>query len=254
MIAIISPAKSMNMEGMVATATQTKPMFLSDARIINQHLRQLSAAELASLMDISPKLAQLNYERNQIWSFSSKVNPEKQAVLAFSGDVYQGMQAEKFSEEELAFAQQHIRILSGLYGLLRPLDMIQAHRLEMGTRIEIATQPDLYAFWSEKITSQINKELRKNGKMLINLASNEYFKAVDSKKIEGRIISPVFKDMKNGQYKIISFFAKKARGLMCRFMTENALTNPEDLKAFDLEGYFFRQELSNENEWVFARG
>lgn len=253
MIAIISPAKSMNMETSKEVKLQSQPIFLSEAQAVNKQLRQLSASDLAVLMDISPKLAQLNYERNQIWSFAPEANPYKQAILAFTGDVYQGIQADTFSEQQLEVAQDHIRILSGLYGLLRPMDMIQAYRLEMGTRIEIGKAADLYAFWSEKVTSQLNKELSETGNVLINLASNEYFKGLNSKKIKARIITPVFKDQKNGQYKIISFFAKKARGLMCRFIVENNISDPENLKAFDSEGYYFRPEFSNENDWVFTR-
>lgn len=253
MIAIISPAKSMNMETSKEVKLQSQPFFLSEAKAVNKQLRQLSASDLAVLMDISPKLAQLNYERNQIWSFAPEANPYKQAILAFTGDVYQGIQADTFTKQQLEVAQDHIRILSGLYGLLRPMDMIQAYRLEMGTRIEIGKAADLYGFWSEKVTNQLNKDLGETGNVLINLASNEYFKVLNSKKIKARIITPVFKDQKNGQYKIISFFAKKARGLMSRFIVENNISDPENLKAFDSEGYYFRPEFSNENDWVFTR-
>ena len=253
MILVISPAKSMDFETSVATVLQSSPRFIDEATVINKKMKSLSAKKLEQLMDISPKLAELNFERNQVWSHTNIDNPLKPAVLAFTGDVYQGMQSKNFTDEQLQIAQERIRILSGLYGLLRPLDLIQAYRLEMGTQIAIQGKKDLYAFWSEKITKQLIQELSTNGNVLVNLASNEYFKAVNTKKINARIITPVFKDLKNGQYKMISFFAKKARGLMCRFVVENNITNSEEMKAFDLEGYYFNAGLSKGDEWVFTR-
>ena len=253
MILVISPAKSMDFENPVPAVSFSSPLFLKEAEVVNQKLRSFSAGQLAKLMDISPKLAELNFERNQQWSHQNTDNPLKPAVLAFTGDVYQGMQANRFSAEQLTVAQQKIRILSGLYGLLRPLDPIQAYRLEMGTSISVQRTKDLYAYWSEKITNQLQHELNLNGKILVNLASNEYFKTIDTKKLDARIITPVFKDMKGNQYKIISFYAKKARGLMCRFVVENNISDPEEMKAFDMDGYYYNTEASSENEWVFVR-
>ncbi len=253
MILVISPAKSMDFETPANTGQSSLPQFLDDAKVINQKLRGLSANKLAKLMDISPKLAELNFERNQLWSHQNLGNPLKPAVLAFTGDVYQGMQADRFSEQQLKIAQERIRILSGLYGMLRPLDLIQAYRLEMGTPIAILRKKDLYAYWAGKVTEQLQQELNADDKILVNLASGEYFKVVNTKKLDARIITPVFKDLKNGQYKIISFFAKRARGLMCRFVIENNISNPEEMKAFDLEGYYFNSGLSDEKEWIFTR-
>ncbi|HCR90260.1 MAG TPA: peroxide stress protein YaaA [Prolixibacteraceae bacterium] len=253
MILVISPAKSLDFETPATTVLFSLPQFLEEAEIVNQKLRSLSAKKLAKLMDISPKLAELNFERNQLWSHQNPENPLKPAVLAFTGDVYQGMQADRFSEKQLEIAQKKIRILSGLYGLLRPLDLIQAYRLEMGATIAIQRKKDLYAYWTAKVTEQLQKELNAGDKVLVNLASNEYFKVVNTKKLDARIITPVFKDLKNGEYKIISFFARKARGLMCRFVVENNISKPEEMKAFDLEGYYFNSGLSNGDEWVFTR-
>jgi len=253
MLLVISPAKSMDFDTPSTIEQSTHPKFLSEATMVNKELRKLKAEQLAKLMDISSKLAELNFERNQLWSENPSVENIKQAVLAFSGDVYQGLQAETFSEEQMKLAQERIRILSGLYGLLRPLDLIQPYRLEMGTNLSVKGRKDLYEFWKDKITAQLQSELKTNGNILINLASNEYFKVLDTKKLDAQIITPIFKDFKGGQYKMISFFAKRARGLMCRFVIENNLTEPEDLKAFDLEGYYFNSGLSKESEWVFTR-
>jgi cytoplasmic iron level regulating protein YaaA (DUF328/UPF0246 family) len=205
-------------------------------------------------MDISPKLAELNYQRFQAWSLPFTPENSWQAVLMFNGDVYQGLKAETFSTTEFETAQANLRILSGVYGLLRPLDLIQPYRLEMGTNIAIARKKNLYEFWKPKITSKLNAELAETGqKELINLASNEYFSALDTKKLKARIITPTFKEHKDGQYQMVSFFAKKARGLMSRFIIQNQITDPEEIKAFDLEGYFFNNQLSKGDNWVFTR-
>ncbi|MDX9880743.1 MAG: peroxide stress protein YaaA [Prolixibacteraceae bacterium] len=253
MILVISPAKSLDFETPATTAPVSVPQFLEEATVISRKLRGLSAKQLAKLMDISPKLAQLNFERNQMWSHENQENPLKPAVLAFTGDVYQGLQASLFSEGQMKIAQKKIRILSGLYGLLRPLDLIQAYRLEMGTLFPVQRKKDLYAYWTEKVTTQLRKELETSGNVLVNLASEEYFKVISTKKLDTRIITPVFKDMKNGQYKMISFFAKKARGMMCRFVVENNISQPEEMKAFDLEGYYFNPMLTKGDEWVYTR-
>lgn len=253
MLVLLSPAKSLDFETKPVTEKYTQPSFLKEARKINRELKKRSPKELSDLMGISSKLGELNFERNQKWKTPFRPDNAKQAVLAFTGDVYQGLKAADFSEQELERAQEKIRILSGLYGLLKPLDLIQAYRLEMGTKFSVNGSGDLYSFWQDKVTRAINRELKTLGGPLINLASNEYFKAVASKKIKAEIISPAFKDLKNGQYQIISFFAKKARGLMSRFIIQNNITDPEDLKAFDLEGYYYNNELSNGKNWIFTR-
>ena len=253
MLVLISPAKSLDFESKPVTETYSQAVFLKEARVINKSLKKLSPKELSKLMGISAKLGELNFERNQSWKTPFKPDNAKQAILAFTGDVYQGMDAATFSENDFEVAQQTIRILSGLYGVLKPLDLIQAYRLEMGTKFGVEGAENLYGFWQEKVTNAINKDLKAAGGPVINLASNEYFKAVDSKKIKAEIISPAFKDLKDGQYKMISFYAKKARGLMSRFIVQNKLTDPEDLKAFDLEGYYFNNELSKGKDWVFTR-
>jgi len=205
-------------------------------------------------MGISPKLAQLNFERFINWQLPFSTDNAKQALLAFKGDVYTGLDAYSLNEDELQTAQNDLRILSGLYGVLKPLDLIQAYRLEMGKKLQTKKGNNLYEFWGDKITKEINKSLiAKNDKYLINLASNEYFKAVVKKKVKAEIITPVFKDFKNGQYKVISFFAKKARGLMTRFIIQNKITDPEHLKAFNSEGYNFNPQLSKNTELVFTR-
>ena len=221
MLILISPAKSLDFETKPVTDKYTQPSFLKEARQIQRELKKLSPNDLSDLMRISSKLGELNFERNRKWKTPFNLENAKQAVFAFSGDVYQGLVASDLSEKELDIAQEKIRILSGLYGLLKPLDLIQAYRLEMGTRFGVGGNDDLYGFWRDKITRTLNKELKQSGGPLINLASNEYYKAVDSKKIKAEIISPAFKDLKNGEYKIISFFAKKARGLMSRFIVQN---------------------------------
>ncbi|MGQ8338342.1 peroxide stress protein YaaA [Sunxiuqinia sp. A32] len=253
MIAIISPAKSLDFKTKPVIEDHTIPIYLNDAKKINKQLKTLSPQELVKLMGISAKLAELNFERNFQWKPPFTPENAKQAALAFNGDVYLGLDANTLTANEFKIAQERIRILSGLYGLLKPLDLIQAYRLEMGTRLQIGKYKDLYDFWQLKITKELNKELAAKGGTLINLASIEYFKAIDKKKLKGEIITPAFKEHKNGKYQMISFFAKKARGLMCRFMVKNNIQNPEDLKAFDLEGYYFNNELSKGNDWVFTR-
>lgn len=253
MIIVISPAKSLDFETEAGSNKHTLPAFLKEASQINASLKKLKASDLVLLQSISPKLAALNAERNQLWQTPFDLKNSKQAVLAFNGDVYDGMNAATFTTTELDFAQERIRILSGLYGLLKPLDLIRPYRLEMGTRYRLGRHPDLYHFWKAKITSAINRDLRDSGQLLINLASQEYFKVIDQTKLKGKVITPVFKDNKDGKYQVISFFAKKARGLMCRFIVTNRLKAAEDLKAFDLDGYHFNNRLTEGNNWVFTR-
>jgi cytoplasmic iron level regulating protein YaaA (DUF328/UPF0246 family) len=206
-------------------------------------------------MHLSSNLSNLNWERYQQWSTNITTANAKQCLLAFKGDVYAGLNAETFNEEDFDFAQQHLRILSRLYGLLKPLDLMMPYRLEMGTRLENKRGKNLYQFWGNIITDALNEQLKQQGDdVLINLASNEYFKSVKPKLIEGQIITPQFKEMKNGEYKMIGIYAKKARGLLSRFIIKNRLSAPEDLKHFTLDDYRFRDEMSDEKQWVFTRG
>ncbi len=253
MITLLSPSKSLDFDSESGISKYTRPVFLKEASAINAHLRTLKPSDLVRLQTISAKLAELNSERNLKWKTPFTLKNAKQAVLAFSGDVYEGMNASDFSEEELDIVQEKIRILSGLYGLLKPLDLIKPYRLEMGTRLQFGPHRDLYHFWQDKVTAAINKELKKSDHLLVNLASREYFKVIDLSTLKGKVITPVFKDKKDGKYMVISFFAKKARGLMCRFMVNNRISDPEDLKAFDLEGYHYNPHLTKGNNWVFTR-
>ena len=253
MLMIISPAKTLDYESPLATETHTQPDFLDDACELIDQLKELEPHQVSNLMSISDKLGQLNAERFQCWHTPFTPDNARQAVLAFKGDVYTGLDAESFSNEDFSFAQKHLRILSGLYGLLKPLDLMQPYRLEMGTRFENTRGKDLYAFWGSKITEALNQLLASDDKVLVNLASNEYFKSVQKKHLDARLVTPQFKDWKNGQYKMISFYAKKARGLMCRYAIQNRITQADDLKGFNLDGYYFSEDQSDNNNWVFLR-
>ncbi len=254
MLIVISPAKTLDYDTPPVTRTATQPDFLEHSQELIEQLRDLTPAEIGKLMSISDKLSGLNAARYE--AFQTPFTPEnaKQAVLAFKGDVYTGLDAETLDKKGFEFAQKHLRILSGLYGLLRPLDLMQAYRLEMGTKFANTRGSNLYTFWGEIITDALNKELAsQKDNVLINLASNEYFKAVKPKLLDGDIITPVFKDLKNGQYKIISFYAKKARGLMTRYIIDKQVSQPADLKAFNYGGYGFNSEMSDNKNWVFTR-
>lgn len=254
MIILLSPAKTLDFESDVPTQKTSDPLFLKDTKELILILKKMSGKQLSTLMGISAKLGELNAERFK--TFKLPQNPEqcRQAVLAFKGDVYEGLQAERFSESDFSFAQKQLRLLSGLYGVLRPLDLIQPYRLEMGTDLPNNAGKNLYDFWKTKVTTQIQKDLKEtNSKVLLNLASNEYFSAVNSKAIEVPIISPVFKDFKNGDYKIISFFAKKARGLMAGHVLRNRIDNPADLRSFKNEGYKYDPKSSTPAKPVFLR-
>ncbi|GAB5479853.1 MAG: peroxide stress protein YaaA [Marinobacter nauticus] len=253
MLMIISPAKTLDYESPLATETHTQPDFLDDAWELIDQLKELEPHQVSNLMSISDKLGQLNAERFQSWHTPFTPDNARQAVLAFKGDVYTGLDAESFSSEDFSFAQKHLRILSGLYGLLKPLDLMQPYRLEMGTRFENTRGKDLYAFWGTKITDALNQLLASDDKVLVNLASNDYFKSVQKKHLDARLVTPQFKDWKNGQYKMISFYAKKARGLMCRYAIQNRITQADDLKGFNLDGYYFSEDQSDNNNWVFLR-
>ena len=254
MLLVISPAKNLDYDTPATTDTYSQPDHLDHAAKLIEQLKDFAVQDIAELMKLSDKLSALNVARYQSWHPDFTTDNAKQAVLAFNGDVYTGLNAPAFSEEDLNFAQQHLRILSGLYGLLRPLDLMQPYRLEMGTKLANPQGKDLYAFWGNVITDALNEQLQAlNSEELVNLASTEYFKSVKPKGLNGRVITPVFKDWKNGQYKIISFFAKKARGLMCRYAIENRIQNAEDLKGFDLAGYQYDESLSKGDTWVFTR-
>ncbi len=254
MLIVISPAKTLDFETAPITKEFTQPEFLKESRKLISDLKKLSPAEVSSLMKISDKLGTLNFLRFNDWKTPFNLSNSKQALLAFKGDVYTGLDAESLSNQDLKFAQKHLRILSGLYGVLKPLDLMQAYRLEMGTQFENKNGKDLYQFWGKKITEQINKDLKASkSKHLINLASNEYFKSLQADDIEADIIVPVFKDFKSGKYKIISFYAKKARGLMSAYIIKNRIKNPEDLKGFNVDGYKYYKSESDGNNWVFQR-
>ncbi|MEW7997005.1 MAG: peroxide stress protein YaaA [Candidatus Thiodiazotropha endolucinida] len=255
MLITISPAKTLDYETPPVTTTHTKPAFLKQSRSLINNLRNYSAMDLAELMKLSMKLSELNFDRYHDWKTPFTLKNAKQAALAMKGDVYGGLDAETLDKEGFKFAQRHLRILSGLYGVLRPLDLMQPYRLEMGTKLPNERGKDLYAFWGEQITQAINKDLKAQGDdILINLASNEYFKSIKPKLIKGRIITPQFKEKKNGAYRMIGVFAKRARGLMSRYIIDNRLQDPQDVQGFDWDGYRFNKRLSKEDQWVFTRG
>lgn len=254
MLIFLSPAKSLDYKTPPQVATNTQPAFLKDSEVLIKQLRKLSPADIANLMDLSDPLALLNFNRYADWRLPFTPENAKQAVLAFDGDVYDGLAARTLSAADLDFAQQHVRILSGLYGILKPLDLMQPYRLEMGTKFANKAGKDLYAFWGERLLDAINAELAKMPRpVAVNLASEEYFKAAVGRKINGLLIQPVFEDWKNGKYKIISFYAKRARGLMTRYAVLNRLDEPEGLKEFDYDGYAFAAEASDDKTWIFRR-
>jgi len=253
MLMLISPAKSLDMQASRPNINMTKARLLDDSQQLINKLQELNPEQIQKIMGISEKLSELNYQRFQDWVQSDSA-PQCPALFAFQGDVYQGLGADTLSIDEIEFAQQHLRILSGLYGLLRPLDLMQAYRLEMGTKFTNERGTNLYAFWDNKISALIKIDMPVDeAPELVNLASNEYFKAVKPKLIASKVITPVFKDFKNGQYKIISFYAKKARGLMVAYALKNKITQAEQLKGFDSAGYHFAEELSDDKQWIFIR-
>ncbi|MEE4343670.1 peroxide stress protein YaaA [Pseudomonas alliivorans] len=254
MLMVISPAKTLDFETPPTTERFTQPQYLDHSQELISQLRELAPARIAELMHLSDKLAGLNAARFGSWTPAFTPENAKQALLAFKGDVYTGLQAETLSEDQLDYAQKHLRMLSGLYGLLRPLDLMQPYRLEMGTRLANARGKDLYAFWGTRISEWLNEALADQGDdLLLNLASTEYFSAVKRPALKARIIDTEFKDLKNGQYKIISFYAKKARGMMSRFVIEERIESPEALRAFDAQGYRYESELSTPSKLVFLR-
>ena len=249
---VISPAKSLNFEKELPTALYSEASHLKEARQVHKVLKQKKPKELSELMAISDKLADLNWQRNQHWKTPFTPENARPAVFAFDGDVYTGLDAYAIPPEKLETLQDSLRILSGLYGILKPLDLMQAYRLEMGTKLPIGESKNLYEFWKKSVTNALNKELKK-GELFINLASTEYFSVIDVKALKVPVITPDFKDYKNGQLKIISFFAKKARGMMVRYIIDSNAKTIEDLKGFNYEGYQFDANLSKGNHLVFTR-
>jgi len=253
MIFLISPAKTLDFDSASLSDKCSQPAFLSEAEELIAVMRRFSWPEIAKMMKVSEKIAQLNVARFKDWVLPFNRQNAKQTVFAFKGDVYTGLAVESMTAAEFDYIDSHLRILSGLYGLLKPLDLMQAYRLEMGTKVDNPKGRNLYEFWGEKITVLLNEFLAKDDSVLVNLASNEYYKSVKIKQVKGRIITPVFKDEKNGQYKIISFYAKKARGLMVRYAADKQLEEVEGLKSFNYEGYRYCEASSSADEWVFLR-
>ena len=254
MLIVVSPAKKLDYDTPAKTKTSTMPDFLEHSQILIDRLREFSAMDIAELMHLSMKLAELNFDRYEDWSLPLSTENAKQAMFAFKGDVYTGLDAESFSSADIKFAQKHFRMLSGLYGLLRPLDLMFPYRLEMGTKLDNERGKNLYEFWGNIITGAINKQLKSSkSEHLINLASNEYFKSVKTKNINADIITPAFKEYKNGEYKMIGIYAKKARGMLSRYIIQNQLTDVQDIKNFAEDGYKFNSKASSGNNWVFTR-
>jgi cytoplasmic iron level regulating protein YaaA (DUF328/UPF0246 family) len=254
MLIVLSPAKTLDFDTPAPLRKHTQPQLLEQSRVLNAVLRDYDVAGLGKLMGISADLAQLNVERSRQWAPPFSLDNAKQSLFAFRGDVYGGLDADSLTSADLAFTQQHLRILSGLYGLLRPLDLMQAYRLEMGTKLANPGGKNLYAFWGDTLTHALNQALRAQGDgVLVNLASEEYFAAVKPRLLEAEVLTPVFKDYKNGSYKIISFFAKKARGQMASWIIRERLDNPAALQTFDAGGYRYSKPLSTETELVFTR-
>jgi cytoplasmic iron level regulating protein YaaA (DUF328/UPF0246 family) len=252
MLIVLSPAKSLDLDTPPTTDQRTTPQFIDRAAELIRVLKDYSPAQVGALMSISDPLAVLNVTRYASW------HPDhleaRQAVMSFDGDVYTGLDARSLKPKALAYVQDHVRILSGLYGVLRPLDQMHPYRLEMGTRLANPRGKDLYAFWGETVTGALNEALAATGtSALVNLASEEYFRSVKPKLLDVPVIVPVFEDWKNGKYKIISFFAKRARGMMARYAAERGMTDPQKLKKFDVDGYAFDKSVSTEREWVFRR-
>lgn len=262
MLIVISPAKTLDFETPSPTRKCTTPVFLDEAQELVGRLKKLSAADLSKLMGVSSKIAELNRNRYREWKKPFTPSNAKQAVWAFRGDVYTGLDADSFDRKDLEFAQKHLRMLSGLYGVLRPLDLIQPYRLEMGTKFATRSNRDLYQFWGDKITERLKRDLRRDLKggrgshsgTLVNLASQEYFKSVREKNLDAPVITPVFKERRNGSYKIISFVAKRARGAMSRYIVKHRIDDPAGIKQFKEGGYRYNKQLSDDANWVFTRG
>jgi len=254
MLIVVSPAKSLDFDSKARTRKFTEPQYLEESTQLVGQLQKLSPEDFSELMNISSSLGELNHMRYANWHTPFDLENSKQAIFAFKGDVYIGLEAEKFSTADLNFAQKHLRILSGLYGLLRPLDLMQPYRLEMGSRFENKKGKNLYEFWDNKLTENLNELFKQDKRpVLVNLASKEYFSAIKPKSLNAEIISPVFKDFSNGKYKIVSFYAKKARGYMAAYIIQNRIKSPEKLKDFDVEGYWYSEQDSTPAQPVFLR-
>lgn len=254
MLAIISPAKKLDFEYSPHYTKFSQPVFMDRSKSLVKEAKRLSRSELGRTMNLSDKLSDLNYNRFQNFSTPFSLKNAKQAALVFNGDTYVGLEASSLKATDLNFAQNHLRILSGLYGILRPLDLIQPYRLEMGAKFQAPDGNNLYEFWKSSLATELNTATDNHkDKTIINLASVEYFKAVDQDKLKGNVITPVFKEVKNGVSKVLSFFAKRARGSMARYIIQNRLQNPEQIKKFDKSGYEYRSDLSEKNTWVFTR-
>lgn len=254
MLIVVSPAKTLDYESPLATERYTQPELIEHSAELIEECRKLTPADVSALMKVSDKIAGLNVARFEQWSESFTQDNSRQAILAFKGDVYTGLEAQTLDEAGFDYAQRHLRMLSGLYGLLKPLDLMQPYRLEMGTKLANRRGTNLYQFWGEIITNKLNQAVAEQGDdILVNLASNEYFKAVKPKQLAAKVITPVFKDCKNGQYKVISFYAKKARGMMARYIIDHQVDTIEALKSFDVAGYYFVAAESTDSELVFKR-
>ncbi|MDC0230604.1 peroxide stress protein YaaA [Aureispira] len=249
MLLLISPAKTLDLDSS-SLSKYSQPQLLDYSQKLIKKLRSYNSEKLQQLMGISKNIADINVKRNNSFSFPFNINNSKQAILAFKGDVYQGMSPEDFDSADFDFANEHIGILSGLYGFLRPLDLMQAYRLEMGTRLKVSRNNNLYEFWGNIITNKINEF---DNKVVVNLASNEYFKSIKQKELKADIWTVNFKELRNGKYKVISFSAKRARGMMCRFVVKNRLEEPLQMRAFNMDNYIFNEELSKEKELIFTR-
>ena len=254
MLAVISPAKSLDFSSPLPTRKSSQPQFQKESTQLIKMLRQLGPAELGQLMGISAKLADLNYQRYADWHPDFTAENARPAALAFAGDVYNGLQAQNYSARDFSYAQKHLRILSGLHGLLRPLDLIQPYRLEMGTRLENRRGADLYSFWGKRVTEALNAAMADSGdRFLINLASQEYFGVLQAEQLDARVIEVQFKDFKNGAYKFMSFYGKQARGLMASYIVQERVSTLKALRAFDWQGYYYSEAQSHGDRWVFLR-
>ncbi len=254
MISILSPTKSLNSDKQNIINTHTQPLFIKEAKEIAKACKKLAPYEMQELMKISNKLLDINYIRFQEWGFPFTIDNAKQAIFSYSGEVFNGLDAHSLSDKQILFAQDHVNILSGLHGVLKPLDLIQSYRLEMLTKLQVGDFNNLYKYWGDKLSNYINDVLEKHkNKHLINLASNEYSKAVCLKNINYPVITPVFKELKGDEFKVVTMYAKKARGLMLRFIIENEIDTPEKLILFDADGYYYNENLSTESELVFVR-
>ena len=254
MLVTLSPSKGQDFEEPALSKKYTKPADLKDSELLIKELRKIKSKQLQEMMDISENIAELNVDRYKTFKTPFTTKNAKQAIFAFKGDVYSGLELSSFDEDDYAYAQDHLRILSGLYGCLRPLDLIQPYRLEMKTKLKNKRGDNLYQFWDDRITRSINKELKKQKEaVLVNLASNEYFKSVKPKQLEGRLLNINFKETKNGKTRVVAIFAKRARGMMADYIIRNRIENPEDLKKFRLGGYKFNKDLSDDKQWTFER-